>query len=156
MIDLMKQAIEALKTKVNSNLEEIKNNEILFRTLYSEGKVRDFVDEMNEILESNKKLVSENFDFINVQLSLLKFLEKYKFQEVLSENSLEEKNTNADETEQMDYFEMTISGKLTYNKEHPMYNDVTFFNSLMNFYEAHENYEKCAELIQAKKSLEMQ
>jgi hypothetical protein len=155
MIDLMKQAIEALKTKVNSNLEEIKNNEIIFRTLLSEGKVRECVDEMNEILEANKKLVSENFDFINVQLSLLKFLEKYKFQEVLNENGLEEKNSNTDETEQMDYFEMTISGKLIYNKEHPMYNDVTFFNSLMNHYEANENYEKCAELLQLKKSSEI-
>ncbi len=150
MIELMKQAIEALKTKVNSNLEEIKNNEILFRKMFSEGKVKDFADDMNNILENNKQLLSENFDFINVQLSLLKFLEKYKLQEVFNESRLEETNTNNVEPEQIDYFEMTIAGKLIFNKEHPMYYDSAFFNNLMSYFESHENYEKCAELLKVK------
>jgi hypothetical protein len=152
MVDLMKQAIEALKAKVNSNLEEIKNNEILFRKIFSEGKVKDCADDMNKILEYNKKLLAENFDFINVQLSLLKFLEKYKLQEVFNEPRQEETNTNAEEPEQINYFELTISGKLHYNEEHPMFYNVAFFNNLMSYFESHENYEKCAELLKVKNS----
>jgi hypothetical protein len=152
MLDLLKQAIEALKARVNSNLEEIRNNETLFRKLFSEGKMKDCTDDMNKILENNKKLLSENSDFINVQLSLIKFFEKYKFQEVFKETGVEETITNTDVQEPVDYFKMTVSGKLPYNIEHPMYDDVAFFSNLMNYYESHENYEKCAEILQEKNS----
>ncbi len=152
MVDLMKQAIEALKAKVNSNLEEIKTNEILFRKFFSEGKAKDCPDDMNKILEDNKRLLAENFDFINVQLSLLKFLEKYKLQEVYNETRQEETITKPEEPEQINYFELTISGKLTYNEEHPMFDDIAFFNNIMSYFESHENYEKCAGLLKAKNS----
>jgi hypothetical protein len=149
MIDLVRKAIEALKFKVNSNLTEIKINETKFRSLLAEKDTKKNQDELDKILEKNKNLLSENFDFINVQVTLFKFLEKYKYHEILKDSQLIE-NKDINDEGVTRYFERTINGMLPYTAEHPLYNDNSFFRKLIQYYEDREEYEKCAELLNSK------
>ena len=151
MIDLMRQTIEVLKVKINSNLELIKNNEVQFRKIMTCGKAKEKREELNVLLENNKNLLAKNFDFINVQISLLKFLEKYQYREVfqnLQKNG--ESIPQYEFPESIDYFEYAVSGKLPFSPYHPLFEDEPFFSRLLRFYEDQENYEKCAELIYIK------
>lgn len=152
MIELMKKAIEVLKIKVNSNLDEIKKNEILFHKMLSDGIAAKDSNEMNRIILHNKSLLNENFDYINVQISLLKFLEKYQYQKVFTEPQQSEMNSFLEENkEDIDVFNDTISGRLKFAPGHPLFNDDIFFTRLMVYYENIEEYEKCAELIKLKR-----
>ncbi len=151
MIELFRKAIEALKNRVNFNLKEIKLNETKFRSILTEEDTRNRQDELNKILETNKNLLSENFDFINVQVTLYKFLEKYRYHEIF-QDSLQIENKNIDEQEVIKYFEYTVNGKLPYTSDHPLYNDINFFKKLIKYYEDREEYEKCAEIMNTKNS----
>jgi len=46
-------------------------------------------------------------------------------------------------------FEMTINGKVSYDKNHPYYNEKLFVDRLMQYYIKTERYEKCIELKNA-------
>lgn len=149
MYELMKQAIDLLKSKVASNLEVIKNNEIRFKRLLSENNPNLNSEELSSIIETNRSLLSENFDFINVQLSLLKFLEKQQHQHVHSNmEEIFEEFEESDEIE--DYFDATISGKLTYNAKHPLFFDDEFYYKLMSYYQSIEEYSMCKEILRER------
>lgn len=146
MIDLMKKAIEVLKVRVADNLTVIRTNELRFRKLMDQQDLNS--DELSQIIDSNKTLLAENFDFINIQLSMLKFVEKYQYKEVaLNNDNAEEADS---EENAIDYFEYTISGKLPYNNMHPMFHDQEFFEKLLKYYEENEMYECCAEILSLK------
>jgi hypothetical protein len=149
MFDLMKQAIEVLKHKVALNLDEIRKNEIRFRTLLSQLKGMGDSAEMNKILELNKNLLSENFDFINLQISLLKFIEKHQKQQVLSSNENATFETDVP-PEVADIFELTVSGSMAYNNEHPLFFDDDFYNRLMKYFEEKNDKEQIRFFLQAK------
>jgi hypothetical protein len=152
MIELMRKAIEVLKIKVNSNLEEIRQNEIQFHKMLSDGLVAKDPEEMNRIILLNKNLLNENFDYINVQISLLKFLEKYQYQKVFTESQPDKVELNAQgKTEAIDFFIETVSGNIRFDAEHPLFNDDDFFSRLLRHFEDNEEYEKCAELVKVKK-----
>lgn len=145
MNELIKQTIGMLKDKVNQNLSEIRNNELVFRKILIDKDLFDKQSVLKDILDQNKNLLAENFDCINVQLHLIKFMEKYKYSEIVSEVVA---NTNEFITEEkLDYLQYTISGHLPYNIMHPKFYDDSFFNELMSFYQEKEDYEKCIELI---------
>ena len=148
MFDLMKQAIDVLKHKVALNLDEVRKNEICFRTLLSQAKGMGNTIEMNKLLDTNKNLLSENFDFINLQISLLKFLEKHHKQQVFSTNG---SGLEFDgETETQNIFECTISGEIEYNHEHPLFFDEEFFGRLMMYFEEKQNFDQCRAFVKAK------
>lgn len=150
MIDLMKQVVEALKTKVAINLEEVKKNEIRFRTMVLEENCNVNSLEITSIIENNKGLLAENLDFINIQISILRFIEKYQYLFVnqnVNGDDYSEPEYNAGSS---DYFELTIKGDLPFSLAHPLFHDNTFFGQLMNYYESREEYEKCSELIKMR------
>ncbi len=47
-------------------------------------------------------------------------------------------------------FGLTVKGELIFNKAHPHFNDVNFYNRLLNYHTEREEYEICAELVKAK------
>jgi hypothetical protein len=152
MIDLMRKAIEVLKIKVNSNLEVIKQNEIQFHKMLSDGMAVKDHEEMNRIILLNKNLLNENFDYINVQISMLKFLEKYQHQKVFTELQSKKVESNTEEKkEAIDFFVETLSGNILFDSDHPLFNDEDFFSRLLRHFEDNEEYEKCAELVKIKK-----
>ena len=150
MFELMKQAIEVLKHKVVLNLDEIRKNEIQYRNYLSEGKHLDESAQMLEILNRNRNLLTENFDFINLHISLLKFIEKHQTKQVFSESNSGSRNEESDFAEIIDVFELTINGELEFTPQHPLFYDEVFYGKLMKYYEENEQYEKCLMVLQAK------
>lgn len=147
MIELMKQAIDVLKSRISFNLEEIRQNESRFRKIMSKGDLEENSDQMNSILELNKKLLSQNFDFLNLQLSLLKFLEKYpKHHNDLNNISLEDVDKIH---ETLDMFFFTIQGSLPFNTAHPFVYDEYFWGELMNHYETKDKPEEAKKVVSA-------
>jgi hypothetical protein len=149
MFDLMKQAIEVLKHKIALNLDEVKQNEIRFRSLLSKSNGKSATDEMNKLLEANKNLLSENFDFLNLQISLIKFMEKHQKQQVYSISENNEFDIE-NQIEPQDIFELTLSGDIEYNNVHPLFYDEEFFGRIMCYYEDNNQMEKSLVFIQAK------
>jgi hypothetical protein len=146
MLAMMRQTIEVLKSKVTLNLEEIKRNEARFKLLLKEGKAMECAEELSALLENNKNLLSENFDFINVQLSILKFLGRYKNMDGTDVPQL----TNEDIQEihnSMDIYRFTLNGKLPYNENHPLLFDENFCARLMKFYSETSNPAKIEEIL---------
>ena len=146
MIELMKQTVEVLKTKVAVNLEEIRKNETRFRLIVAEGINKIHVLELNSIIENNKGLLAENIDIINIQISILRFIEKYQYT-LITQNVAQDFIELEENMESMDYFDLTIKGDLPYSPAHHLFNDDSFFGKLMSYYESKEDYEKCSDLI---------
>jgi hypothetical protein len=151
MFELMKQAIEVLKHKVVLNLDEIRKNELEYRKYLSQGNKIQESDQMLKILEKNKNLLNENFDLINLHISLLKFIEKHEAKQVLSGNN-DLENFESEMPEIVDVFDMTVSGEMDFTPKHPLFWDETFFGKLMKYFEESEQFEKCSMVIKAKVS----
>jgi hypothetical protein len=142
--EMLEKTIGILKTRVNTNLEIIKSNQKKIKQLLNEPDS----DERNARLEKesslNKKLLAENHDFINMQLSLINFIDKHK--DTLSKLQTETKQEEGN----LDYFNLTVSGEIPFNNHHPMYEDEVFFTELLEYYTGKEDYEMCSKLMDIK------
>jgi hypothetical protein len=149
MKQLISQTIEKLKDKVNNNLAEIRNNEVKFRRIIINKDINDRTSLINEIIEKNKILLAENFDCINMQINILKFIDKYKYT-IAPIAGVETEADCFDDEQVIDYFEYTISGKLPFSPMHPKFYDAAFADKLITYYEQAEDYEKCADIMRIK------
>ena len=150
MKELMQQSIKVLKEKVNSNLEVIKENQQEIKEILKEPFSEDRSRRLKEKYDLNKTLLMENNDFINVQLTLINFMDKYKNSMVMAEvSSIRNLSANAP----VDFFKATVNGQLPFNERHPLFNDEKFFHKLMAHYQNNEEYEKCEELMKTKNSI---
>jgi hypothetical protein len=98
--------------------------------------------------------MTENNDFINLQVSLLNFLDKYKDIPGMDEESMP---SLFDEISLDDdvLFDMTIMGKLTFDLSHPKFSDEEFFKRILQHYTTMEAYEKCSALLSQKKDRQL-
>ncbi len=154
MKDQLQQVIESMRKYVIKNLELIKTNESHIRDVLNWPLSADRTRELNESYQHSKTLLSENNDFINMQVNIMNFLNKYKHL-VESENTVKVV-TNSNEQQNLrlsreDYFKLTIGNDIAFDSSHPYYNDQDFFNELFSHFEQTENYEMCAHLIKLKK-----
>ena len=147
MKELMQQTIRVLKDKVNRNLEIIKENQNVIKEILKEPFSEDRSTRLKERYDMNKSLLMENNDFINVQLTLINFIDKYKnsvvMAEVLSKSIVGKMQPD-------DYFTATINGEIPYNDEHPYFSDDSFFDKLLSYYKEREDYEMCGKLLKTK------
>jgi hypothetical protein len=147
MKTMIRKTIDMLREKVKKNLTQIQNNQKEIRELLKQQVSVIRTEQLEKKYAVNKSLLSENNDFINVQLTLTNFLEKYDESTLLGNVSVESLIfKNEDEC-----FEHTINGTLIYDLNHPCYADEKFFSRLLNYYQQLENYEKCSELVNTKK-----
>lgn len=148
MREMIKRTIELLKDKVKSNLLEIQNNQKEIRSLLKQPVSAERSAELEEKYSINKILLAENNDFINVQLTLTNFLEKYNSSDIF------EKDLNASQpcqcANENDCFELTINGVMPFNAQHPYFNDDNFFQKLLRYYQDIEDYENCSKLVKEK------
>jgi hypothetical protein len=144
---MIKKTIDMLREKVKVNLMQIQNNQKEIRELLKQQVSVIRTEQLEKRYAINKSLLAENNDFINVQLTLTNFLEKYEDTGML-EKCEDSYPVFKDENE---CFEHTINGSIMYDKSHPYYLDVNFFDRLLNYYQQLENYEKCSELVNTKK-----
>jgi len=146
MKDLVQKTIDLLKEKVKVNLEEIKTNQTLIRDMLKENPKGNRDPEFNQIYNQNKVLLSENNDFINLQINLVNFLNKYKDTPVLQ--SGEEIEQEFDEN--VDYFALTIRSIIKFDEKHPHFHDQEFFEKLLEYYQEREDYETCKMLVDSR------
>jgi len=144
----LKETIDLLRKKVRSNLDLINTNQeqinvILNATEPSERQQR--MPEFESKFKVNKELLSLNNDLIKVQITLMNFLDKHKNNEALEHEILTSVPVSSLDKEEV--FELTKTGEVEFDQEHPYYNDDQFFQELLMFFESTEQYEKCQELI---------
>ena len=141
------EIIESLKARVKNNLFEIQNNQKAIRHWLKQPDSEEKQAELEDKYALNKVLLNENNDFINVQLTLTSFLEKYKDSDIFESPVMHfpKKHMNEEEC-----FEITVNGQLSYNSQHPYYDNDKFFQKLLDYYQRLEDYEKCSKLVLAK------
>jgi hypothetical protein len=143
--------IELLKNQVKHNLEIINRNEDAIRKLTSHPETEEQIAAFQQYYMENKNLLAENNNFTNLQLTLIKFLTKYKHSEPHNDKV---SSDEVDPRQDPRYvFELTVSGKIPYNPRHPFFENPDFFYQLMDHFEKTEQYEKCKELIEVKKDM---
>jgi hypothetical protein len=149
---LLQRTIEILKKRVKENLDTINQNQSEIRQLLSQPLSAERTYYIEKHYDINKVLLSENNDFISLQVTLLNFMEKYKDFPILDDEELTELSPEMfmDEHE---LFELTIQGKLAFNITHPKFEDEEFFQKLLTYYAALEAYEKCNSLLKTKEKI---
>jgi hypothetical protein len=151
MRELIQRTIEVLKTKVKKNLELINVNQKVIKQLINEPNNPERSTEFVRYYDANKTMLQENNDYINIQLTLINFLEKYKGTAVLEESMpIVDIYSITDENEVLD---LTIKGIVRFDEQHPRFHDPDFINKLIMHYGRTEEYEKCQELTQLKSKL---
>jgi len=152
MRELIQRTIDILKLRVKNNLEVINmNQKAIKEILSSKGGASDNPVEFEKYYGINKTMLRENNDYINIQLTLINFLEKYKGTAVLEE-ALPIIDIYS-VTDDREVFDLTIKGVLKFDKEHPRYHDSEFIDMLIKHYQRTEEYEKCQELFDMKSKL---
>jgi hypothetical protein len=148
MKDLIQRTISILKIHVKNNLEVINQNQTIIKQILQEPASSKRTINFEKHYEVNRNLLSENNDLINVQLTLINFLEKYKDSDLLRE---QEPDINSDPvTDEEEIFRLTVSGMIPFDSKHPKYDDTGFFEKLLCHYKDNEEYEKCQQLMKTR------
>ncbi len=147
MQNLVKKIMQILKDHVSQNNQEIQYNQDEINRIIS--RVSDNISDKDLEYKNalNKELLEENEEFIQMQLQISEFMEKYG-------HLFPEDETDEDIFEQEDglpYFSKTVTGQLKYGPDHPQFNNIRFFNELLKYYQEREDYETCDQLIRIKK-----
>jgi hypothetical protein len=148
MRELLQKTIDVLKKRVKNNLKAINANQKAIKDLLNLPNTPDKTAEFERYYGANKTLLQENNDYINIQLTLINFLEKYKGTAVL-DNTLPVVDIYSI-TDEVEVLDLTLRGVVTFNENHPKYNDDHFIDKLISHYETLEQYEKCQELYNLK------
>ena len=85
MRELLQKTIVELKKRVKKNLKAINANQKVIKDLLNQPNTKERAVEFEKYYSANKSLLQENNDYINIQLTLINFLEKYKSTAVLNE-----------------------------------------------------------------------
>ena len=148
MRELFQKTIDVLKKRVKNNLKAINSNQKVIKELLNQPNTPERSSEFDRYYNANKTLLQENNDYINIQLTLINFLEKYKGTAVLDENlPMVDIYSITNEVEVLD---LTLKGVVAFNENHPKYHDDHFIDKLIAHYESLEQYEKCQELTNLK------
>ena len=151
MRDLLQKTIDELKKRVKKNLKAINANQKVIKELLKQPNTPERAVEFEKYYGANKSLLQENNDYINIQLTLINFLEKYKSTAILDDTiPVVDIYSISDEKEVLD---LTLKGVVDFNEDHPRFNDTGFIDKMIEYYEKEEAYEKCSELMELKSKL---
>lgn len=153
MKEQFKQVIELMRKHVIQNLESIKENESKIKNILNTPQSQERADSLNECYRQSKNLLAENNDFINMQVSLMNFINKYKhvveteipLKVTVTTSAIRNNNLTRE-----DYFKLTIENDIAFDHQHPYFRDKEFFNDLFLYFQQTENYERCSELVKFK------
>jgi hypothetical protein len=154
MKEQLQQVIELMRNHVLDNLELIKTNESHIREVLNWPQSTERTTELSDSYKYSKTLLSENNDFINLQVSIMNLLNKYKY--IFDTEAVKVSTPNnamyGQTLSRDDYFKLTIDNDLIFDDSHPYFDDSEFLGELLVYFEQVENYERCAELIRFKKN----
>lgn len=146
---LITRILKILKDHVNQNNQEIQYNQDDINRIISGISNNQSKKDIEYKSALNKELMGENEEFIQLQLQLTEFMEKYAH---LFHDSEAENDFLEEEDDIMPYFSKTINGNLKFGPAHPQFNNMAFFQELMKYYEENEDYEMCQKLLSMKKN----
>jgi hypothetical protein len=131
----------------------IKANESHIREVLNWPVSSERTKELDESYKFSKALLSENNDFINLQVSMMNFINKYKnvIQTEPVKVTVQSDPMVKSQLSREDYFKLTIENAISFDPRHPYFNDQHFYDDLFSYYQISENYEMCAELLQLKR-----
>jgi hypothetical protein len=151
MRELIQKTIDILKQRVKNNLEIINTNQRSIKEVLKNKNSVDGSIEFEKYYGINKTMLQENNDYINIQLTLINFLEKYKGTAVLEESlPIVDIYSITDDCEVLD---LTLKGVIKFDEKHPRYNDTDFIDLLIKHYQRNEEYERCQALFDMKSKL---
>jgi len=154
MIDKARKRLKEIRAKIDLLSAEIRSRirvfhsnkaymERLIRQGYSDSMIREidrYTRENNEILEANEQALIQQNSLIEAHRK-----EVERFQQL---NDLLLKNNPAE------CLSLTLSGELTFDREHPFFKDLPFLRMLLEELEATERYEACEPVLQQIRLLE--
>lgn len=147
--ELLKLIQEATKGNTQILKENSKIIEDLLKNTYSKSNQ----DKIKHYQNKNNILLNQNSEYIKLHNNLLNFMKALKGETLVSKNeALKVEHYQAPESKQIvfdfdEYFSRTITGDVTFNKEHPFYDSKDFKAKLLQYYIDNEEYEKCSALI---------
>jgi hypothetical protein len=158
---LSNQRSENLKTRSdlsktilaeNSDFLLMQNTIIAFQNKYKNPI--EYKETLNSINDFESQ-VRNKFQEINNQIS--KINEIGISRNELNENSqkedqpIQQKNSALSEEQIQDsIFRLTVKGEMAFNRDHPYFNDETFFDELLSYHTLREEYEICNNLVRLK------
>lgn len=150
MLEHIQRTLEELKQRIKNNVDQIIVNQETIQSMMKQSMAAELLNQYESYNKQNKLLLSQNNDLINVQLTLINFIEKYKNTAILNDRLplLDIYSI----TDLQEVFALTIKGILPYDQEHPYYRDSEFIDKLIIFYKGTEDYERCQELIKLKEN----
>jgi hypothetical protein len=151
MVENITRTIEELKQKVKQNVDLINKNQDAIKHMLKHSRAEEYIGQYEVYNTKNRELLAQNNDLINVQLTLVNFLEKYKDTAILRQDLPVADIYSITDTQEV--FALTIKSVVPFDKEHPYYNDIEFIEKLITFYESKEDYEFCIELKRLKESI---
>lgn len=155
----LKKSVVALKEHIKNNLEKIRRNEKEIKEILKEPVSDDRSTKLTEKFNLNKNLINENNEAINLQKSIMQYMDNYlnhvTFSEELefdeaSQNKSIAVNTKV-EAKREDYFDLTIKKAIDFDQRHPYFHDEGFANDLIKYFIDIEDYEMCARLSNLSK-----
>lgn len=150
MKELLQNTIEQLRFHVKKNLELVRENEREIKEMLKEPVTVARARVLSDKYDYSKKVLSENNEFINLQMSIINFIYKHKhIWDQLNEPAMVQEGEPVALTRE-EYFQLTVESKVEYGPSHPFFYDDDFYANLMEFYQQHENYEKCDELVKKR------
>lgn len=151
MKEILQTTIEQLRFHVMKNLELVRENEREIKEMLKEPVSVARARSLSDKYDFSKKVLAENNDFINLQLSIINFIYKYKHVWDHQQEPTGGFDIETPELTKEECFQLTVESKMEFGPTHPFYYDDSFYQNLLEFYEERENYEKCDELIKKRK-----
>jgi len=105
----------------------------------------------NELLKENHEITKTNIEYIDLHNKLFTFIKTLENIEISDIDIINFLAENDDLMfDRKEYFNQTIKEIISYNKEHPFYEDAEFRQELIEYYTKKEEYEKCDKLKNKK------
>ena len=137
-ITAIEKMLEIMVTRLRSNADEIHKNAEEMKRL---NKKSSHQDEIDKLQVTNKGKLQENMDILGIQKSVMDYMSRYKAElyEFFS-NTL----TSAETELSLDaMFELTITGELPLDENHPGKKNKDLLDRLLEHYIHIEDYEQC-------------
>jgi hypothetical protein len=136
--------IDLLKQRVMNNLKTIKENERVIRKLMGSTKSPFDEESLANTLARNKELLAENNEALRIQFGIIEFMNKHL--------QTKEKGKIIVYENEEELFDLTTTGTLPFDEEHPRFTSEEFYKKLMEYYISNEDYEKCNKLKEVKET----
>ena len=151
MLEHIQRIIDELKMKIKFNINMISRNQAVIKNMHQQNELTEEAMQYENFTKQNKLLLAQNNDLINVQLTLINFIEKYKDTAVLKDDVPVVDIYSISDSDEI--FTMTVKNVVPFNFVHPYYYDTNFIDKLIAYYKQTEEYEICTELTHLKEKI---